>query len=199
MYNARPFDRSRVILRVGMVIALAVGSGSAHAEVLARAWVPNGVVPQGEVRLVSRNGEAVVQTVLHTRFERRVERTISGKEQQNWDDHADALAYISTLKEAVGEYVRRKAASAEAVALVIDYVAGPETARVDFSFSRVRREKNGLRVSSAVVWQGLALSTDYVRRNQELILADAFGDGAKKAIRELHSIRPMLPEERVDE
>ena len=49
---------------------------SADALVIARAYVPNSIIPQGEVRLLSRGGETTVQTVLHTRFAKRVKNSI---------------------------------------------------------------------------------------------------------------------------
>jgi len=156
-----------------LLLAAFLAAPSLLAEtVLMKAKVPNAAIPQGEVRLVRRGGEAVVQTCLQTRFPGRVFAKISGSERENWPGSAEMETYVGTLAEALDHYRQLPAGSM----LLIDFVAGPEGNRVDFLFP------------PAPVWRSLPLSADYVRKNQEHILADSFGKQANEAIAALRTL-----------
>ena len=196
MRPRRLSDPRRLSAAAGLAALLC---GPAGAEVLARAWVPNAVLPQGEVRLLSLDGEVVVQSVLRTRFEGRVESHIAGNERRNWGDHADAAAYVAALEEAFREYKRRTSSAPGALALVIDFASGPDAQRVDFRFAPVSKNKEGLQVGPAPSWRTLSLSAEYIMKNQERILADAMGDRADEARRTLRNLRPSPSEGRTHE
>ena len=106
---------------------------------------------------------------------------------------------METLTEAFAEYERRKAAGEQPLALVIDFVAGGTAARVDFRFASVDRKAHGLDIESPPLWRTLALTDAYVRRNQELILADAFGGEADRAVAALRRLRGAAREGPVHE
>lgn len=177
-----------VMFALSVVLPL-VARGQADSVVLARTDVPNAVLKQGEVRLLHRNGETIVQTILHTRFPGLVKKRITEKEQKNWADNPDAVTYLVVLGEALEQYALRKQESEESVALVIDLIDGLHTDRVDFSFGPMVQGKDDYRVHPVVVWRSLGLSRDYILRNQEYILADAFGRNAADVLEQLRTVR----------
>ena len=180
-------------LRNAVLILLCVLAFTARAQadlmVLARASVPNAALKQGEVRLVQRDGDTIVQTVLHTRFPNLVKKRIAGNEQKNWADNPDAASYLAALDDALEQYALRKRATEEPVALVIDFVDGLNSDRVDFSFGPVGQDDDGYAVRQAVLWRSLSMSMDYVRRNQEYILADTFRKEAADVLEKLWNAR----------
>ena len=167
--------------------AMSAGEMPDGDVIVARAFVPNAMLPQGEVRLLRRGRETIVQSVLHTRFGNRVKHRISGNERRNWGEHPDALAYMSALDGAFAEYEKNKDTSARDVALSIDFVDHVDASRVDFSFPPVSRDKHGFHIEAAPVWRSLDLSADYVRKNQEYILADTFNKDADELIEHLRA------------
>lgn len=161
--------------------------------VVARAAVPNPWFPQGEVRLVEQDGAVVVQTVLRTRFEQRVMRYILEKEDVHWPNHPDAEAYAQALRRAVEEYDRRRAGTEDDLGLVIEFSEDADATEVRFRFAPVRRTEAGLSIDPAPTWIRLDLSHGYVRKNQELILEDAFKDRADEVLDSLHAMRADRP------
>jgi hypothetical protein len=168
-----------------------LGVAPAHAEdetpsvatqIMARAYVPNRTIPQGEVRLVQRDGAAVVQSVLHTRFGKLAKKRITDKELKNWGDHRDATSYISAVEDAFNEYEKCRSAEGNQMALVIDFVDGPVSARVEFSFVHVSREKHGFDIRPSTIWRSLPVTRDYLRKDQEYILADAFQEDSDEPL-----------------
>jgi hypothetical protein len=144
-------------------------------SILARAEVPNRIIPQGEVRLVERGAEVVVQSVIETRFPGKVLSKIVKSERKNWPGNPEMETYVTALEEAFAEYGNRTMGTS----LAIDFVAGPGGTRVDFSFP------------PAAVSRSLPLSAAYVQKNQEYILADAFGKQAGAVILTLRKLNPM--------
>lgn len=171
---------------------LAVVPARASDEVVARAYVPNRWLPQGEVRLVRRDDAVAVQTVLLTRFETRVERYILEQEEANWPEHPDAEAYARALRDAVAEYRDRRDEVGREVGLVIDFVQEGEATEVRFGFASVRRTGDGFAVDAVSPWSRLDPTDDYVRRNQELILEDAFADRAGEVLDRLRADRAWI-------
>ena len=187
----------RLLLRLDILCCLffsastLVGFGNPldNTVILARAYVPNGLFPQGEVRLIQRGSETIVQSVLQTRFVKRVRDHIAKNEQNNWRQHPDAAAYLRSLDEAFLEYQNRKESGKNEVALAIEFIDAPNAARVDFSFPMMSQDKHGFHVQPTKIWKSLKLSSDYIRKDQEHILVDAFKKRAADPLDHLHAYR----------
>ena len=158
-------------------------------QILARVDVPNTVLKQGEVRVVRRGPSIVVQTVLHTRFEQRVLARITRNEQQNWGTNNDAAACLADLGDAVAAYRRRIDQGARSLALVIDFVDDGDCARVELGFSRISDDGQGYGIRPGRAWRSRELSREYVLRDQEFIVADAFGKRASGLLAGLRTSR----------
>jgi hypothetical protein len=143
--------------------------------ILARTDVPNRFIPQGEIRLIDRSTEVVVQSAIKTRYPGKVFSKISKSEKKNWPGNPEMETYLSALEAAFAEYEKRE----KGTVLAIDFTAGPGGTRVDIRFP------------PAPVWRSLRLSAAYVQKNQEYILADAFGKKADAVIKKLRNLNPM--------
>jgi hypothetical protein len=170
-------------------LACARASAAEEETILARAWVPNALLRQGEVRLVRHGDEVVVQSVLHTAYARRAREHIAGKERLHWPGSADAASYMKSLDEAIAAYEAARASSKESRGLAIEFRTGPGGARVDFRLPVVSHGRDGLRVEPSTAWRTLDLSPVYVEKNQELILEDTFGKRGDKALAALRGLR----------
>ena len=157
------------------LMALLVFPACGGEKILARAEVPNSIIPQAEVRLIERGTEVVVQSVIETRFPGKVRKKITKSERENWLGNSEMETYIAALEEAFAEYAKQK----KGTTLSIDFISGPGGTRIDFNFS------------SATVWRSLPLSAAYVQKNQEYILADAFGKQSPAVIQTLRNLNPM--------
>ncbi|MEZ5278195.1 MAG: hypothetical protein R3F07_17570 [Opitutaceae bacterium] len=114
---------------------------------------------------------------------------ITENERGNWGDQQDAANYIGALQDAFSEYENRRLKQGRQTALVIEFIDGPDSARVEFRFSPVSRERSGFDIHPSPAWRIVPVSRDYLRRNQEFILVDAFKDGAAKPLDLLHRFR----------
>ena len=69
------------------------------APYVLRAFLPNSILRQGEVRVVETPESVTIQTILYTRLPGRVIETICGKEGKSWPPgsacHPDAQAYCT--------------------------------------------------------------------------------------------------------
>ena len=108
-------------------------------------------------------------------------KKIVKSEQANWPDNREAQEYIAVLTEAFRVY--KKEYDLDTTALVVDFVSAPGTARIDFRFAEAVRNNTGIVLQPSAVWRSLALSDHYIRKNQEHILADAFGNEAESLIK----------------
>ncbi len=142
-------------------------------NVLHRTKVPNALFPQGEVQLVEKGHEAIVRSEIRTRYPNKVLAKIIRSEEANWPNNPDMQTYIAALKEVMALYTADKTDKT----LIIDFVSGP-AARVDFFYPAPDR------------WRSLPLSNEYVRKNQEFILADAFGRNAGEVLSALEKLNP---------
>ena len=177
-----------VVFILFFVLSLAAHAW-AESRVLARADVPNASFKQGEVRLLLQDGNTIVRTILHTRFQNLVKKQIVGKEKKNWPGSLEAVDYLAALEQAFEHYAARRREEDGPIGLLIDFVDGADADRVDFSFASVARGKDGFRVEQAVLWRTLRFSNDYVRRNQEHILVDVFGSEATAVLDTLRDLR----------
>ena len=83
--------------------------------------------------------------------------------------------YLTALEAAFAEYEKCE----KGTVLAIDFTSGPGGTRVDISFP------------PAPVWRSLPLSAAYVQRNQEYILADAFGKETEGVVQMLRKLNPL--------
>ncbi|WP_372806907.1 hypothetical protein [Pontiella sp.] len=143
--------------------------------VLAHSEVPNRLIPQGEVRLITRGSDAVVQSAIKTRYPGRVLSKITKSEKENWPGNAEMETYIAALETLFAEYEQRE----KGTVLLIDFISGPGGSRVELS------------IEPAPPWRTLKLSSAYVQKDQEYILADAFGRKADDVIKKLRALTPM--------
>lgn len=181
------------LLRSEFVIAVLIGilslqSFSADARkpvILARADMPNGIIPQVEVRLVKHGGETVVQSAILSRFPSKVCRKIKASERKNWPGSLDAQAYVDALEEASAIYIEKH--DPKTTALVIDFATSSDSAYIEIAFAAAVREKSGIGLQPAPAWRRLDLSANYIEKNQEYILADVFGKEAEPLIQTLRT------------
>ena len=161
--------------RLAALVAFAADMGFAAGDaILQRAWVPNSWVPQGEIRLIQRDQQAVVQSVLWTRHLGLVADHIAGRERDGWGDDPSAAAYVAALRACVADVMKGESPSGPR-ALAIDFIAGPQGEQVVFSRPQVRKGESGLELDEGPVLRRMQLPAAYVRRNQYRILDDAFG------------------------
>lgn len=160
------------------------GAGSAAVSVHARASVPSEAQKVGEVRLVTRGGATVVQTVIATRAPSRVLAEIREKELRNWpagsEGRADAERYLEALAQAgsvlQGERERldpRDPSADRRSRLLIEFQADDVSAGILVatfeSSAEAPYEPDAIREIARPLVGG-----SYVLRNMRLILADAF-------------------------
>lgn len=175
----------------------------ARDEVVFRAFVPSGVVPQGEVRLIRRGGAVVMQTVLHTRFLERVVAEIRSKELASWPrdraGHDDALRYIDAVLDAstrVRESARKRTSGGgRRQAMLIEFILSETASIVAISEPELERANGHLRIVSKRPITVLDLSRAYVRGDIREIARDALGVGEKES-KDL--LEPLLPPESRD-
>ncbi len=173
--------------------------------IIARSAVPRERKPIGEVRLIRRGNALVVETVLSTFLYSRVTAKLREAELSNWPagkiGHEDAKSYIEALERfgedsapPRGAAMPRSAASIKQhhrqVKIAIEFISDPPGAWVVLS----QVELDGSPPASLIVAKHpsvtLALSSTYVERNMELILADSFGLDESQSRRLLYSARP---------
>jgi hypothetical protein len=179
------------------------GGGSAppaaagREVVVDRAFVPSEKRPQGEVRLVRRDGHAVVQTILYTRVLKRVLANISGKERRNWPagqaGHEEMERYVAALEEyrvkeggTAGDESSTgadagTAASGRRKTMLIEFVEAGDRSFVAIGGVELEGSGGDVRIRKRGTPAVLALSSVYVGRNMRLIVADAFGLSPEEA------------------
>jgi hypothetical protein len=168
-----------------------------HDVVVDRVFVPSAEKPQGEVRIVRRDGHVVVQTLLYTRVLKRIIRAIGEKERRNWPGgaagHDDMERYLTALED-----FRRAAAGTPGtgttdadrrVQMLIEFIDAPAGALVAIGAATFEGSGDDLRVRARVTPSVPALSADYVRRNMPLIVSDAFAIGPEDAAARLAAAR----------
>ncbi len=172
----------------------------AQDRIVRSAFVPSEEQRQGEVRLVRRDGAAVMQTVLDTTILKRVVGEIRKKELASWPPgragHDDALRYIAALREARDRIQERAARRGRRAGrrrtLLIEFILSPDASLVAFAEPEVEEANGHMRVVARRPIETLALSRSYVRGDIYEIARDALGLGKKEA-REV--LEPLLPPE----
>lgn len=176
-----------ILFMAALIVSQVCVGEASQPEILARADVPNRVIPQAEIRLVRRGAEMVVQSAILPRFPNKVLKKITRSEKTNWPGNPDSDAYVATLEQAFEVY--RTQHDRKTTALVIDFVSSADDTRVDFYFASATRNESGIILQPANIWKSHKFSTEYVKKNQEYILIDAFGKEADEHINTLRSFK----------
>jgi hypothetical protein len=164
-----------------------------------RTDVPDAARKVGEVRLLTRSGADVVETLLSTTLLKRVVREIRTKEMANWPDgapgHDDAVRYVTALEAADRTLAARAARSGERRRrLAITFALTPARAAIVLArFDAAADTPGEIRVTAREPLAVLEASRDYVRRNMRLIAGDAFavdGDALTRLLSPLHQVAP---------
>lgn len=137
----------------------------------------------GEVRIVSRGGTRVVQTLLYTKLLRRVLAEIRSREHANWPatgrDSEASVRYLAALDRAERSIPRprigdRSAAEERRRPLLIEFVLSNSEAAVMLLEPRVRGGDDGLVIVDARLIERLDLPRDFVERDMRLITEEHF-------------------------
>ena len=192
---------SRLVAAAGLVVAAALTVAVAADDVeLAWTAVPSEARRHGEVRVVRRGDETVVQTVLSSRVLRQVARKIADKERHNWPvgapGHDDAERYVAALAsaiEALSPVPEGASGEARRRTLLIEFVDGPHGPRVVMGEPQVAGDAAGrLRVEAVRPILVLEPPVEYVVRNQRLIVEDSFGLDEAQAVDLLGRAAPAV-------
>lgn len=150
-------------------------------QVLSRIVVPDPARRVGEVRLLSRAGAVVVQTLLSTKVLARVVGEIRKKEESAWPPgsrwHADSERYLGALQALQHELESRRTTVAWAerrYRALIEFIADDSSAGVVVGTWDGREVDGALEPTARSASAPLALGRDYVLRNMRLILIDSF-------------------------
>lgn len=177
-----------VLLGTLFVAAAAVASGE---RVLRRTFVPTASRPQGEVRLVAREGSAVVQVLLWSRILRRVGTEISEKEENNWPDPStEGGAASRRYREAVDESIEEVLGESEPsltldgrldppppgkIGLLIELSSTSEGGAAAFFSADVEPTGSGFALVRSREIRRIELPAAYATENLRLVVADSFG------------------------
>lgn len=169
-------------------------------RIVRSASVPSDLLPQGEVRLLRRGEAVVMQTVLNSRYLKRVVSEIRTKESASWpadrEGHADSLRYVAALTEGYDRIQResrqRKNRAERRQKLLIEFILSGKTALVAVCEPELAQKEGHYRVTSKTPVAILDLSRAYVRGNIFEIALDALGLSKNEAKKLLD---PMLPRE----
>lgn len=170
-------------------------------DVVVRAgFVPSEEQPVGDVRLVRRGSAVVMQTVLYTKFLKRVVAEIRKKEMTAWPPgrpgHDDARKYVDALQSAqagIQERFRgREDRGDRSQRMLIEFILSGDASIVAIAEPALVEKGGRMRVASRRQIAVLPLSRAYVRGNIYEIAWDAL-----KLTREdsWSLLEPMLPPE----
>ncbi len=193
-----------LVVLAGLAAAAEAGrpptSGGVRDEVVLAAFVPSADQPQGEVRLVRRGDAVVMQTVLYSRYLKRVVAEIRKKEVANWPParagHEDSRRYIDAILEARDRIQRRFKERADRgdrrQKMLIEFILSGTASLVTISEPELDEVNGHMRVVSNRPMARLELSRTYVRRDIYEIARDALKLGRKEAN---DVLEPLLPPE----
>ncbi len=172
----------------------------ARDNIVLSAFVPSDDQPQGEVRLVRRGGAAVMQTVLYTRFLKRVVAEIRKKELASWppdrEGHDDAKKYIDAILEARNRiqerFPGRRERGDRRQKMLIEFILSDKASIVAISEPELDEGDEHVRIVSKRPIVVLALSRTYVRGDIYEIARDALRLSRKES---QDLLEPLLPPE----
>jgi len=168
---------------------------------IARAgFVPSEEQPVGEVRLLRRGPAVVMQTVLYTKFLKRVVAEIRKKEMAAWPPdrpgHGDALKYVDALQSAqagIQERFRsREDRGDRSQRMLIEFILSGDASIVAIAEPTLVEKGGRMRVASRRQIAVLPLSRAYVRGNIYEIAWDALKLDREESF---GLLEPMLPPE----
>lgn len=174
--------------------------GGGRDEIVRAAFVPSEDQPQGEVRLIRRGHAAVMQTVLYSRYLKRVVAEIRKKELASWppsrEGHDDARRYIEAVLAARELVQRRFGERADRgdrrQNMLIEFILSGTASRVTISEPELEEANGRMRVVARHPIATLELSRTYVRGDFYEIARDALKLGRREA-RDI--LEPLLPPE----
>jgi hypothetical protein len=169
-------------------------------RIVRSAFVPAEGQPQGEVHLIRRGDAVVMQTVLYSKFMKRVVAEIRNKERPLWPatrkGHADSLRYLDALMKAdarIRQRPRRGETGGERRRkLLIEFILSEKAALVAFFEPEIKVEEGHYRVTAKRPITVLELSRAYVRGDIYEIAWDALTLTREESEKLLE---PMLPPE----
>lgn len=173
-------------------------------RVVRTAPVPSAVFPQAEVRLVRRDGAAVVQTVIVSTLAKRVVAVIRKKEAALWPPgrpgHEDSARYAEALERAYRAVERRfredDSRRNHRRKLLIEFVLSEKEAFVALLEPEVQGDLGGIRVLKRRVLEVLPLSRRYTEEDMREIAMDSLGMTRREAEEALKPLpRPALQPE----
>jgi len=161
----------------------------AHAEVLRAGWIPNRIMPQGQVQVVRIENGFSIDILLHTRHMDRVVKAIIGKETANWPtNHPDASAYIDLIQRARAD-VQKSSPAHGKEAMLISFRLNQNESVVEWATGAIEHTATDhLSMPTPTVIHSRTTSRSYLRTNSELILEDSLGmtrDEARHLLAEL--------------
>lgn len=168
-----------------MMVSPALPAGG-QSNVLRRVPVPSSFLRQGEVRLVKEGDILAVQSLLYSKFMGRVRDKIIGNEVENWPEGSEAFEdmkkYRALLEQAV-EHAEEmydqgdRAPGMKRPSLLIEFARGPENRSIRFYEVEIESPcSSSWTVKNKRMFLEMEpIHSDYVDRNQELILQDSFG------------------------
>jgi hypothetical protein len=177
------------------------GSGD---DVVRAEFVPSEEQPVGEVRLVRRGSAVVMQTVLYTKFLKRVVAEIRKKEMAAWPrdrhGHGDAVKYVEAIRSAQAgiqeRFRRREDRGDRSQRMLIEFILSGQASIVAIAEPTLAEEGGRMRVISRRQIAVLPLSRTYVRGNIYEIAWDALKLDRKES---WGLLEPMLPPESPEE
>ncbi len=169
-------------------------------EIVRSEFVPSEEQPVGEVRLVRRGPAVVMQTVLYTKFLKRVVAEIRKKDAGDWPasrrGHDDAMKYVAAIRSAQAgiqeRFRRRERRNDRRQRMLIEFILSRSASIVAIAEPSLAEAGGHARVVSRREIAMLPLSRVYVRGNIYEIAWDALKLGRKES-RDL--LEPMLPPE----
>lgn len=171
----------------------------ASRDVVVRtATVPYALFPQAEVRLIRRDGSVVMQTVIVSRFLKRVIGEIRSKETSAWPPgragHEDSQRYVDALDRAYRAeeiaFRARDDGEDRPGSMLIEFVLSQKEVFVAILDPEIRGHFGDLQVTKRRVVEILPLSRRYVSGNILEIAIDSLGWNRREAEEVL---KPLLP------
>jgi len=167
-------------------------------EVVRSAAVPSALFPQAEVRLIRRDGSVVMQTVIVSRWFKRVVGGIRRKESSAWTagraEHRDSERYVDALERAYqtveGRFREQESRGDRRRKLLIEFILSGETAIVVFLDPDIEGDFGGFRIGRRELLEILPLSRHYVRENMHEIAMDSMDLSRREAE---ETLKPLLP------
>ena len=167
-------------------------------EVVLSATVPSTLFPQAEVRLIRRDGAVVMQTVIVSRWFKRVVGAIRRKESSAWTpgraEHGDSERYVDALERAYrtveGRFRKQETRDDRRRKMLIEFILSGEAAIVAFLEPDIEGDFGGFRIGRREFLEILPVSRHYVRENMHEIAMDSLDLSRREAE---ETLKPLLP------